>query len=257
MKKLFLIIFSLFSFSVLSAQQIYFTESYTEKGDPIGAKNIWSVKPWGTSIFILLDNEGKPFQGNLVYLFIDKKSDDAFQPYDSKAVNVDHKKNWAAVNQKFTQPGEYEIYFINLSQEIITTEKLTLNYPEDIGKLNRDVNSLYYDNCKLVFCERVLVGDKPFNLKNSISISNYGSNIIVHLNNQKPLKTSKLLVDVWKKKNRSYEYDEFVESKKYQLNPDWNDAYFRYTFAEPGEYKFSIYNEKETLIRAGYFAVYK
>ena len=33
--------FLLLTVSVTSAQQIYFTSSYTEDGDPIGAKNIW------------------------------------------------------------------------------------------------------------------------------------------------------------------------------------------------------------------------
>ena len=46
-----------FTFIITSySQEIYFCESYTENGVPIGPTNKLEIKPWGTAIYTLLDN---------------------------------------------------------------------------------------------------------------------------------------------------------------------------------------------------------
>ena len=70
MKKI--IFYILFFSSIVSAQQLYFCKSYTENGKPIDVQINWSIKPWGTQIFALFDNEGKKLENTHLYLFIDK-----------------------------------------------------------------------------------------------------------------------------------------------------------------------------------------
>lgn len=69
------------------------------------------------------------------------------------------------------------------------------------------------------------------------------------------LNSTKLLVDIWKKENSKFDYDKFVESKKFEMDPTWPDVFFRYKFKEPGEYKIAIYNSNEVLIKSGYIRV--
>lgn len=241
----------------INAQQIYFSQSITDKGKSIGAKNVWEIKPWGSFLYITLDNEGKSLQKNILYLFIDKMEDDVYQPFDSKAINIDYDDTWASYNYKFVLPGQYKAYFISTDKERLAEEEVSIKFEQEFVSSRKEVSRSYYDNCRITFCEKILVGGEPLGVRRYISMSKNGSSITVLVNNYAPLNTSKFLVDVWRKKNRAFDYDEFVESKKYRLNPDWSDAFFKYTFKRPGEYKFSIYNEDEVLIDAGYITVYE
>jgi hypothetical protein len=246
----------LFMASVSAAQQIYFTSSYTEDGEPIGAKNIWEIKPWGSFVYIFLDNEGERFSNPMLYMFVDKmEPDSSFEPFDSKAINVPYNQRWIAYNYKFTLPGEYEFYFTDKNQNIIAEERVTVQYESTNYSVRTPSSSSYYENCSILFCEKILVGGDPLGVKTSLSISQ-SNQVYVVLNNYKPLKTGKLLLDVWRKRNRAFDYDDYMFSKKYRLNPEWPDAYFLFTFEEPGDYKLSIYNENEVYIKSGYIKVY-
>jgi hypothetical protein len=252
------IILLLILFSVtVSAQQVYFVESYTEDGTPIGAANEWEIKPWGSFLYILLDTEDDTLRGNILYLFVDKKEDGEFQPFDSKTINIHYNQKWVVYNYKFTQTGEYDVYFITADQQRFAGERVKIKFEESFTNPSRNVGRSYYDNCKIIFCRKVLVGGKPLGITNSIGLSNNSGQIYVLLNNYRALNTSKILVDIWRKKNRAYEYDEFVESKKFRINPDWPDTFFKYNFTEVGDYKITVYDENEGLIKSGYFTVTK
>ncbi|MFC2083644.1 hypothetical protein ACFLS9_01170 [Bacteroidota bacterium] len=251
------ILFILFFFNIIiSAQQIYLAETHTEDGEPIGAKNIWDIKPWGSYISIILDYEDRSPEGSLIYMFIDKLVDGIFEPYDSKAINLESNKSWLVYNYKFAEPGEYEVYFVNITQIKIASERVTIKFEDEYSAPPETVSSSYYENCEIIFCKTILIGNRPLGIKRSLSLSNHSGTIYVFLNNYAPLNTDIFLVDIWRKKNRTYDYDEYVESKKYKLNQDWPEAYFQYQFIEAGEYKFTIYNKDEILIKSGYFTVY-
>lgn len=253
----FILIF-LFISGVLAAQQIYFSDSYTEDGEPIGAKNIWEIKPWGSFVYVFLDNKGEILTGPILYMFVDRmNADSSYEPFDSKAINISYNQKWAVYNYKFALPGKYEVYFIDRNQNKLASEKIIVQYEESNYSKNTASSSSYYENCKVLFCEKILVGGQPLGIRRSISLSKNGSNIYIVLNNYAPLKTAKLLIDVWRKKNRAFDYDEYVQSKKYSLNPDWPDAYLKYEFDKQGEYKISIYNEDEVYIKSGYITVYE
>ena len=65
-----LFVFLIVSFNVLG-QSIYVSDSVTESGEAIGAKNNWEIDPWGRSLYIVYDN-GSPIENDILYLFIDK-----------------------------------------------------------------------------------------------------------------------------------------------------------------------------------------
>ncbi|MBN1302105.1 MAG: hypothetical protein JW995_12900 [Melioribacteraceae bacterium] len=250
------ILFFLIISATISAQQVYFADSFTEDGEPIGAKNEWEIKPWGSFVYVLLDPEETRIKGNIIYLFVDRLEGDSYEPFDSKAINIGYGRKFVAYNYKFTKTGKYEVYFIAADQTRIAGEQVTIKFEESFINPVRNTSSAYYDDCKITFCKKILVGGETLGVMRSTSISRGGNKVFIQLNNYKPLNTSKFLVDVWRKKNRAFQYDEFVESKKYSLNPDWNDAFFSYTFTQPGDYKFSVYNEDEVLIKSGFFTVY-
>ena len=69
------------------------------------------------------------------------------------------------------------------------------------------------------------------------------------------MKTTQLIVDIYKKPKGGSDYTEFVETKRYDIEAHWNRPYFEYTFYDKGEYKFAIYNGDEIWINTGYVTI--
>ncbi len=253
-RKLALLLLTVFVSSGFS-QSIYFCTGHTEDGNPINSVKHLKIKPSGSYLFILFNNDGRKIKTQLLYLFIDKKTDGKFEPFDSKVLRITNDQTWTAYNYKFTEPGKYSIYFLNSKQNKIAGDTLTVELEESPYPNRSNVTSDYYYNCEFVFCEIVL-GGRPIRITNRAYLKKNNGLIYAYLNNGAPLKTSVLIVDIWKKDKHAFKYDQFVETKYYRIDPTWPDAYFKYTFKEPGEYKFSVYNESEALIKTNYIQVY-
>ncbi len=255
MKKTIQIFFILISLlTITTGQTVYVAESVTEQNEPINAHNYWEVEPWGKSLFIILDNETQDIEGNIVYLFIDKYTDGKYQPYDSKSINIEESTRRIKYDYKFSETGKYKLYYINVSQENLASTVVTIS--EKARKHSTTVKrSNYYDNVKLIFCEKVLVGGTPIGITKRASLRENGGQIYIKLTNFSPLKSEVILVDFWRKEYRSFEYDEYLESKKFRIDPEWKDTYFKYKFPKAGEYKIVIYNQEEVLIKTGYINV--
>jgi len=82
-----LLIFLLLFCSAAYAQKIYFCQSHTENGDPIGAEIIWEINPWGSYVYILFENGEEAIGESMIYMFIDKFEDESYKPFDSKAIH--------------------------------------------------------------------------------------------------------------------------------------------------------------------------
>jgi len=255
MKKLFqLFLFVTLLSSIITAQTIYVADSMTDDFEPINADNYWEIPPWGRTLHVILDMENNTVEGDIVYLFVDKYSGGKYQPYDSKSVNIKKNQRRIYYDYKFTEPGKYKLYYINVSQQQLASVIVTV--AERKSKQTKVIKrSNYYDNVKLIFCKKVLVGGTPMGITNRASLSENDGQIYVKITNFSPLKTDIILVDIWKKEHRSFEYDEYVESKKFKINPEWMDTFFKIKFKTPGDYRISIYNSEEVLVATGYITV--
>ena len=253
-KGLLIILFSIILITNIKAQQVYFCKTHTTDGKPIDAQIEWTMKPWGETIEVLLDNEGKRINGNYVYLFIDKEIEGRYEPFDSKAIKLDYGATWVSYAFKFIELGKYKAYFIDSDQDTLGTERLTLKLEESFSTTSKKLNNLYYDRISLTFCDRVIAG-RIINERTHVSISKDGGRVQVYLKSKTPLNTDKLLVDIWKQKENSFDYEQFIESKKFEMNPEWPDVFFRYKFNSEGNYKIAIYNSDEVLIKSGFITV--
>jgi hypothetical protein len=125
---------------------------------------------------------------------------------------------------------------------------LTVNYAK------AQVTTDYYKDSEVIFCEDVVDGS-PVNASSTFTIGENGGYVQVQVDNSnKKLRTTQLVVDVWKKSS-SGEYDKFVETKKYDIQSTWTAPYFKYTFYKAGKYKLAIYNEDEVFINSGYVTI--
>lgn len=238
----------------LPAQSIYTSVTHTESGEPVDFAREWKINPKGQYIDILYQND-KPFNQEIIYLLIDKKSDDSYIPFDSKAITIDPEKSWVVHNYKLTEPGEFLIYFMDSSQKRLKEESISVEYRDKYSLSANDISNVYYDNCQMLFCERV-IGEKPYKVRNDLHLVNGKGTLYAFLNNYKPLNTRRLIVQVWRKDFRDFEFDDFVITKKYKVNPIWGNTFFKLTFNEPGEYKIYVYNESEALIKYNFLKIY-
>ncbi len=115
----------------------------------------------------------------------------------------------------------------------------------------------YYDGIGLIFCEKILVGGTPLGIIKSGSLSKHSGSIYIKLKQYSPLNTEAIHVDLWKIGNNSFDYDQYVESKKYKIDRTWYDTFFKYKFTRSGKYKIVIYNDSDAIIKTGYITITK
>ena len=184
-KYFFSTIIILFISSIFYAQDVYVCESYSESGPPIGVMNKFEIQPYGKAVYILIDNE-KSFDDPLLYMFVDKLADNKFIPFDSKTITVDETNTWAVSNFEFSEPGIYEIYFLNSSQNRLASIQIETYYADEFNNPIVSPSYSYDGDCELLFCELVING-KPVNQFSTISLSNFGGQVFIYLNNRSSL----------------------------------------------------------------------
>lgn len=255
MRKIFILFTFLLLNSLAFSQKVYFCEGVTEDGNPINKVKTLEITPAGNYLYVLLSNDDRPLKVDLIYLFIDKFMGTQYEPFDSKVIKIEPSDTWVAFNYKFTEPGDYKIYFINTKQKKVAENTFTVTLQKQFVQERSSVTSSYYDFCQFVFCEIVL-GGKPVRIKNRAYTSKNQGLMYAYINNGAPLNTNIMIVDIWKKGENSFDYDEFVESKKFKVEPTWPDTYFKYQFKKPGDYKFTVYNQNEVIMCKNYITVY-
>jgi hypothetical protein len=229
-----------------------------EDGTPVGPTNQLKIKPWGTVIYILLDNNKKPFNEPILNIFVDKKNGDKYSPFESKTIEVKTKSTWAVTNFEFKEAGTYQVYFLNAAQKKIAVNMLKVSFSEGVisgSNPNPNTNVSYSEgSTEMLFCQMV-IDDKPINPFDHLSISRTGGRAIIFLNNSSPFNTDALTMQVWKKTSLDSDYGQLVTKKRYQLLPEWNETFIKYKFQQPGEYKFDIYNKDDNLISSNRIVV--
>lgn len=253
-KNLFLFLFLLIS-SFLYAQEVFVCDSYTEDGVPVGTSNRFEIKPYGTAKYILLNNE-KQFDDNLLYLFIDKIVDGELTPFNSKTLTIKKNDTWAVTSYEFNEPGIYDLYFLSSKQIRLADIKVEVFFSEEFASKAFTPTKSYVGETQMTFCELV-INEKPVNPLNTISLSQSEGQVFVYLNNYLPFNIKIIKVQVWKQVNGEGNYENLVDEKQYQLQPEWKDAFFKYVFKSTGEYKIDVYDENEKFITSNIIAVIK
>ena len=252
--KIFALLFLLTLTCSISAQEVFFSESHDKDGHPIVSHELWEMKPWGVGVEILYNN-GEDEEGEKInikhktlYMYIDKEEEGEFQPYDSKAISANLRKNWVVYKYDFTEVGKYKVYFSSSEQNILAEKIITIRLAERFSPEKLAALRPYYFDCRMYLCDWV-IDEKPINIKHEVSRSDNRGQVVIYLKMDKPLNVDTLVVDVWKQNPETLEFDKFIRTKKYIMKPDWHDTFFKYRFGGTGRYKMSIYNERSELVK--------
>ncbi|MCX6169863.1 MAG: hypothetical protein NTX65_11015 [Ignavibacteriales bacterium] len=250
MKKLFFIVTFLYGV-VIPAQRIILCKAYTNHGEPIDL--IYSsTLTLNQSVCVLFSGEKKKISGKTINLFIDRIIGGGRENQLNKIFKPE-KENWIPLFYKFVKEGKFEIYFTDEYKNRLSALTVYIGTPKETKQLE-PLFVQKYSGVEVILSDKIQSG-RPVNTKRSISLSADGGTIYICLNNTQPFGTEKILINTWRKPNNNLDYDEFVDSKKFQIENEWNDTYFRYRFTRPGEYKIYLYDEKELLIKTAYISV--
>ncbi|MDQ3046341.1 MAG: hypothetical protein M3R27_02255 [Bacteroidota bacterium] len=238
-----------------SQKRIYFCEDYTATGEPVKTSSVWNIKSSGGMVYFLYQNDGANITAGSLNIYVDKLTGKEYKEYSTNNLIPDKYKSWVIYDYKFTEAGEYKVTFMDGTKSL-ATEYVTIQIKEgEVASAKTEGTKLtsdYYTEAKIIFCESV--DDKGF-AKTPSSVFNIsasaGGYIYVLVDHLKPLKTSEIIVDVWKGDG----YKEFVETVRFEVKENWEWSDFKYTFYKDGKYKFSIYNKDEVFIQTGYVSI--
>lgn len=257
LRKVLFAVFMFLSIAGFAQKRIYFCEDYTPTGEPKGQSSRWSITPTAGNVYILYQNDYVNISTSKIYFFIDLLTDGEYKEFDTKSVTPDKYKSYVIYDYKFSKAGEYRVIVYDGLMNKLCTEYVTITMKSETTttttttQTNKYTTS-YYSGATVTFCLDV---DSEGNAITPSTVFNIneesGSYIYILLNSAKALKTTELIVDIWKGDS----YTDFVETKRISVEDNWEFAYFKYTFYKKGNYKFSVFTKDETFIQAGYVTI--
>ncbi|MBI1939463.1 MAG: hypothetical protein HYS25_15245 [Ignavibacteriales bacterium] len=252
MSKISLLIFLLLLSSQVYSQQIFISRAHTESGEPVDLITNKTITE-NQTVSIIFDNGKEPITQKFIFLFIDKINNGSKINLFSKMLHTTTSNKRLVEDYTFTREGNYEIYFTDFKRNKSASALLTVKKVEPKKNSIKSINELL-PNLKILFTTRIEDG-KPQNFLSRISLNKSGGEVYIYVINDKPLGTGKLLVNIWRRIKPNTDFDQFIDSKKFEIDEEWNDTYFKHTFPQKGEYKINIFNEKEILIKTAYISV--
>lgn len=246
------LIFIFFFTSQVYSQQIFISRAHTESGEPVDLITNKTVTE-NQIVSIIFDNGKEPITQKFIFLFIDKINNGSKINLFSKMLHTTTNNKRLVEDYTFTREGSYEIYFTDFKRSKLVSAILSVKEVEPKKNPNRSTIELL-PNLKILFTTRIDNG-KPQNFLNKISLNKSAGEIYIYVINDKPLGTNKLFINIWRRIKPNTDFDQFIDSKKFEIDGEWNDTYFKHTFLQKGEYKINIFNEKEILIKTAYITV--
>jgi hypothetical protein len=125
----------------------------------------------------------------------------------------------------------------------------------DNNSVNSNSSTVNYAGSKVYFCEDVSSTGDAVNPDVLFNINRDGGWVMVLVKNGpgQPLNTNSFIVDVYKKKGSEYKFFETKNVTGVMSTGDYD--YFKYTFYDTGDYRFSVYNGNSKWIQDGYVTV--
>ncbi len=250
LKNIFLFSFfiSVFSGSALS-QQIYFCYNVTDKGDPVNPIEEITLRQGPEYFNILLTNHKSLRE--LIYLYIEIKDGNKYEPLESKVLRNINELHFVKYNYRFINSGEYRITFKTPERRKIAEAKINVKQAASGIGNETEVSSTYYEDTQIILCERIL-DEKPVDFIKYARLDQKDGLIYVYIKADKPLNTKYVLADVWRKNEKTGDFSEFVSSKKFKTKKEWGYTFFKVKFPQKGEYKITLYNDNEKIIKSAY-----
>ncbi len=241
--------------------QVKFCTELDSKQLPSDAGTVFYINPSGSWVYVWVGNDKALNTSGLKMDVYRKSGSDYSELVETK--NYDITPTWEDTHFKYSfyKAGDYKVSVYNSEGTWIANGFVTIKMNDDTSnkkdntddKYNDPSSTFYYMNSKVQFCLDLDDNQLPVKPGTSYIISKKGSWIYVHIQNDKKLATSQLIVRVYKKKGKNYK--ELVATKYYDIKPEWEDTHFKYTFYKAGDYKVSISSKDDVWMNSGYVKI--
>lgn len=245
------------STDIYSGSKVTFCEGVDAAGYPVTESTVFNITSGGGNVTVYVDNGSTQLQSTGLIVDVYKKGSSGSYDQFIETKNFTIKPTLVATyfDYFFTTAGDYLVHVYNSEEKWINDGYVTIK--DKNGSLNIDYNdpssTFYYIDSKVNFCTELDYLNSCSNAGEVFNISKSGSYLYVWVGQDKALKTSGITLDIYKKKGG--DYNEFVETKNYTINPEKSAFYIEYTFYQQGDYKFKFKTENSVWIQDGFVTI--
>ncbi len=175
-------------------------------------------------------------------------------------LKVGSNKNWVADYFEFLEIGKYTVcvkdekgYVLAIS-DVFLRGNAEKNVEDDSFKMNNADKTAYFALSRIAFGDGFKEG-KLINEGNTFKVEGKGKYIAVLLSSNDSLGTTKLMMDVWKKRGDDQAYNEHIDAKEFKVDSKSKMANFHYSFRKPGDYKISVFTKDFVWINSAYIRI--
>lgn len=254
MKKLKLLLFSLFTISIAQAQSVVLCGDYDKvTGAPTGIYAAWDIEAAGSYVYSVYSQD-KKIKDALTLRLEKQNESGAYYFYGTYAFNNDVKsgQNWAMFDLLFTEEGEYKINVLGKSDEVLasTTASIAFTEAAEYDESDGDyTDTYYYENSVITFGESVDDGGIMNGESTVFSLVNDTREITAMLDQDEALLLTKLYVTVMLG-------EEVISDDAYDIpSTDWNYVTVPITVNKQGSYYVDFYTQDDVFINSGSFEV--
>ncbi len=224
------------------AQELVFCLDHTDNGLPLGSGKHFELERFGQNVELLF-RASNPLRTEKLYFFIDYQQEGKFAEFDTKAVVVDHNKNWVLLSYRFQQTGRYRVMVLDADKKEICRGEVEIIVKEE------ENSPAYFSGARLLFCHAAVKG-QPDTVLQAIKIPpGEAAALSVFIRHIRPFKTRQIFVDIWVGSGQGA--GQYLETVEFTLDPNWTYSQFPYEFRSSGVYTFRVYNEDEIWITSG------
>ncbi len=240
-----------------AGSKVTFCESVDDAGYPVTESTVFNIVSGGRNVTVYVDNGTTQIQSTGIIVDVYKKGSTGKYDQFIETKNFTIKPTLVATyfDYFFSSSGDYEVRVYNNEEKWINDGHVTIK--DKNGGLNIDYNdpssTFYYIDAKVNFCTDLDYLNSCANAGSVFNISKSGSYLYVWVGQDKALKTSGITLDIYKKKGK--DYDDFVETKTYTIDPDKSAFYIEYTFYDAADYKFKFYTSSNVWLQDGFVTI--
>ncbi len=250
--KHFFISLALFALIALTteAQRVYFCESYTEDGDPVGINSAWTITADAGYVYVLF-NQADVIQAEELVFSIDKLLDGSYKSYSTRYVKNDPKKKWALLDYNFTEDGSYKVS-VGAGGNVFASEYVSISWKAPSDTDDNDV--LKFIESDISVCKDV-ANELPIGQSETFTLEPGGNNLYVYADIMRTIDSDEVILDIYKKDTGTGNF-EFKDSMTYTVTSSWEKLWLKYFFTEPGDYEISVYTKENVWVNTCYITLY-
>ena len=213
----------------------------------------FTIKPAGGYVWVYVDNAPNKLESTGLIVDVWKKVDggEYTEFVETKKFDISATLLTTYFKYSFYKAGDYKIMVYNKDSKYINSAFASVDMTG--GSTSTTGSSDPYSGSKVYFTNDVTEDGTVGEAGTVYDIKKTGGYIFLIVSNYPNiLNTSDLIVDIYRKKGSDYK---LVETKNLTISANDKISYYKYTFYEKGEYKFSVFNKDSKWINTGYVTI--